>query len=160
MRDNYCDHVLVARSAASSKPGTNMSCGSKRKSEEWDVSEIQECTSAEVHFVVSELSPIKESRKNKKVKYFDLRVTDGKVARAISFEPSLRAAFAESKDKGTPIKLLNCSVKPVTGQADKFEIFANNHSKVMKSPKKFVIGEECMYSRLSCHKFMTCQLIK
>ena len=122
-----------------------MSCGSKRKSEEWDVSEIQECTSAEVHFVVSELSPIKESRKNKKVKYFDSKVTDGKkVARAILFEPSLRAAFAESKDKGTPIKLLNCSVKPVTGQADKFEIFANNHSKVMKSPKKFVIGEECM----------------
>ena len=54
------------------------------------------------------------------------------------FEPSLRAAFAESKEKGTPIKLLNCSAKPVTGQADKFEIFANNHFKV-----KFVI-EECM----------------
>lgn len=66
------------------------------------MSEIQECTSAEVHLVVFELSPIKESRNNK---YFDSRVTDGKVAREISFDPSLRLAFAESKDtyKGTQL---------------------------------------------------------
>ena len=140
-----------------------MRCGSKRRSEECDVFEIQECTSAEVHFVVSELSPIKESRKNIKVKYFDLRVTDGKVARASSFEPSLRAGFAESIDKGTPLKLLNCPVTPVTGQADKFEIFTYNHSKVMKSPKKFVIGEECMSpdaQQIELPQIMTCQLIK
>ena len=61
-----------------------MSCGSKRNSEDWDVSDIKESTNAEVNFVVAQLSPIKESKKNKKVKYFDAHITDGKkTARAV-----------------------------------------------------------------------------
>ena len=51
----------------------------KRKLEsEWDVSETQESSSATVHSVVTEVSPVKVSQKNAIVRYFDRRMTDGK----------------------------------------------------------------------------------
>ena len=53
--------------------------------------------------------------------------------------PSLRPAFEQSKEEGTTIKLVNCVVKH--GKNDLLEIFANNHSKTMQSPKKFQKGE-------------------
>lgn len=63
---------------------------SKRKLEEWDISDMKEAGSANVHFIVTQVSPLKESRNNKIVKYLDSMVTDGKAtARAVSFEPSL-----------------------------------------------------------------------
>ena len=51
----------------------------KRKGEELDISEITEsCSSATVHGMVSDVSPVKSSRKNADIKYFDCRLSDGK----------------------------------------------------------------------------------
>ena len=42
----------------------------KRKLEEFDVCELKECGSDIVHGVVTELSPVKKSIRDDKVKYF------------------------------------------------------------------------------------------
>ena len=110
--------------------------------DDWDISDMQEANSATVHFVVTHLSLVKESKKNKKIKYFDSMVTDSKkTARAVSFETSLREAFAKSKNEKKPVQL-NCSIKP--NNEEQLEILANNHSKVLNSPKKFVLDAEAI----------------
>ena len=43
----------------------------KRKFDEWDVSEIEDSQGAAVHGVITNLSPVKVSRRNAKVHYFD-----------------------------------------------------------------------------------------
>ena len=71
----------------------------KRKLEsEWDVSETQESSSATVHSVVTEVSPVKVSQKNASVRYFDRRMTDGKTVRGWC-EPSLRNALESARQK-------------------------------------------------------------
>ena len=63
----------------------------KRKFDKFDVSEIKTSNCATIHGVVTELSPLKCSKKNSDVKYFDGRISDGvKVARLVSFDPYLR----------------------------------------------------------------------
>ena len=67
-------------------------------------------------------------------------VTDGKAtARAVSFEPSLREAFLNSKDTGTAVQLMNCSIK--SNKEEELEILANNQSKIHTSPKKFSLEQ-------------------
>ena len=60
----------------------------KRRVEEFDVCDIKESESTIVHGGVTELSPIKKSKKDKKLKYFSGQLSDGKkCVRVISFEP-------------------------------------------------------------------------
>lgn len=66
--------------------------GKRRKQEEFDVFGINEVQFAIVHGRVMELLPVKTSKKNDKVKYFDCRLTNGKeVCRMVSFEPRIRS---------------------------------------------------------------------
>ena len=45
------------------------------------------------HGVVTELSPVKVSKRNSSVRYFDSKMSDGhKSVRVVSFDPSLRSA--------------------------------------------------------------------
>ena len=71
-----------------------------------EVSEMHQSSTATVHgMVVGELSPIKTSRKRSSVKYFEGNISDGrKVARMISFEPSLRSEIQQIKDCGDSVK--------------------------------------------------------
>lgn len=57
-----------------------MASGSEknRTSEERNVSEIQEATSASVHGVLIDVSPVKKSRKNEAVPYFHGEISDGR----------------------------------------------------------------------------------
>ena len=50
--------------------------GIKRKLEEWDVSDIEESAGACVHGVVTHLSPVKVSKRNSSVRYFDGKISD------------------------------------------------------------------------------------
>jgi hypothetical protein len=64
----------------------------KRKIEFDDVSSItEEALSANVYGRIVELSPLKTSRKNEKLQYFDCKITNGKKYAAwyISFEPKV-----------------------------------------------------------------------
>ena len=75
-----------------------MTCSRKRKvvADEWEVSEIAESKSTNVHGVVTEVSPVKKSKCNPSVKYFDGKISDGKESvHIVSFEPSLRGIFVK-----------------------------------------------------------------
>ena len=58
----------------------------KRKRGE-DVSEVDSaCTDMSIHGIVTQLSPVKVSHKNEKVRYFDGKLSDGKkTLRVVSF---------------------------------------------------------------------------
>ena len=56
---------------------------------EWDVSNIGESSGACVHGVITRVSPIKDSTRNPKLKYFNANMTDGKKSiRPVSFDTS------------------------------------------------------------------------
>ena len=65
----------------------------KRKAEEMEVAEVftaQECVT--IQGVVTELSTVKCSKKNAKIKYFDGKLTDRKkTMRMVSFQPQQRS---------------------------------------------------------------------
>ena len=84
-------------------------------------------------------------------------VTDGKkTARAVSFETSLREAFTKSKDQKKPLQLLNCSIKP----NKELEILANNHSRVVNSPKTDTTAMDSKNIQLSdLHDLATGQIV-
>ena len=63
-----------------------------------DVSDVKASTSSgSVHgVVVGELSPVKTSSKNRAVKYFDGRFSEGKkTVQLVSFDPNLRNKFLQ-----------------------------------------------------------------
>lgn len=59
-----------------------------------NVSDVDdEYESATVHGIMTEVSPVKSSSSNPKVKYFTGKMSDGsKTVRVISFDPALRTA--------------------------------------------------------------------
>ena len=62
----------------------------KRKFEDFDVSEMKECSGAVVHGIITDLSLMKRS-KDVNVKYFSGQLSDGKgSARVISLQPVTR----------------------------------------------------------------------
>ena len=65
-----------------------------------------------VHGVVTTLSPMKKSKKDKNVKYFDSQSSDGnKCLHLISFEPSLRQARNNSLTNKDPVCFVDCQVR-------------------------------------------------
>ena len=104
--------------------------------EEFDVGDVKECGSAIVHGVVTDLSPVKKSKKDEKMRYFSGQLSDDKsCVRVISFEPSLRQAMNDSLSKKGSISLVGCQVRAARGGGS--EIVLNSDSKVELSPKKF-----------------------
>jgi len=78
-----------------------------------DVSNLVPCSSANVEGVfVGEMSPIKTSRSNCNVKYFEGELSDGcKTVRFISFEPKLHSKINEARGNLHGVSLKNCTVK-------------------------------------------------
>ena len=108
----------------------------KRKFEEFDVSEIKESGNAAVHGVFTEVSPIKKSKKDDKVKYFHGQFSDSKgCARVISFQPQLHDALCSSFEKKKALVWVNCQVHGV--RCGGSEIVLTSFSKVESLPKKF-----------------------
>ncbi len=84
----------------------------ERTEQDWDVSEVEECPSATVHGVVTQVSPVKTSRRNPSVRYFDGRITDGKKSvRVVCFDPSMRSALEDARATSSSISVENCNVK-------------------------------------------------
>ena len=130
----------------------------KRKLE-LDVSDISELTeesinSVAVHGRIVDISPVKTSKKDTRVKYIEGRLTDGKeVCRFVSFSPSkikseIDGALQLNSDES--LKFENCSVKKSkigTG----YEIVMTQRSKVACSPKKFRVDDEFMKQKVDLH---------
>ena len=95
------------------------------------------CSSATVHRVVLELSPIKESRKNSSRKYFDGKVTNGKkTVRMVCFSPKLRPKLEAHRAKKTAAALIGCSIKETSND---FELLASKKTTVEASSKEFAL---------------------
>ena len=91
-----------------------MASSNLKRKLEFDVSEIGEeiHSGALVHGRVIEMSPIKNSRKNKDIKYVEGQLTDGKeVCRFISFDVKIRDDIEKLMDREESVSLNNCGVK-------------------------------------------------
>lgn len=113
----------------------------KRSLAEYEVSEaVNKSDAAVIHGVVTELSPIKTSKKNTKVKYFTGMMSDSrKAVRMVSFDPSLHEPLEKSKKSSSTVKVTNCQVKASSNE--EIELVMTNRSKVEMSPKKIKLEE-------------------
>lgn len=103
---------------------------------EFDASQVCKARKAIVHGVVTRLSPVKNSKRDEKVKYFDGQIADDKGSvRLVSFSPGLRQAMHDSLTKKQPISLVDCEVMEARGGSS--EVRINNYTKIESSPKKF-----------------------
>ena len=91
-----------------------------------------------VHGVLTELSPVKVSKKNSQVQYFTGKITDGKkTMRMVSFDPKLRVRLDSFCKDETPVAISDCTVKAADAGAG-FELIASpRRSNVTKSAKTF-----------------------
>ena len=64
-----------------------------------------------VHGVVPTLSPMKKSKEDKNVKYFDSQLSVNKCLHVISFEPLLRQARNNSLTNKDPVCFVDCQVR-------------------------------------------------
>ena len=124
---------------------TKMAGNSKREEFD-DVSSItHETHSAIVHGRVIELSPVKTSRKNQKVKYFDCKLTDGKeVCRMVSFELKVWPDIEEFVERGESVSVVNCDVKKRKIGGTGYELVLSDKSSVIRSPKKFKLSDDLL----------------
>ena len=110
--------------------------------------------SVAVHGRIVDISPVKTSKKDTRVKYIEGRLTDGKeVCRFVSFSPSkikseIDGALQLNSDES--LKFENCSVKKSkigTG----YEIVMTQRSTVACSPKKFHVDDDFMKQKVDLH---------
>ena len=113
---------------------TTMNNPLKRKLEVTrSVSDAKDGNGAAIHGIVTELSPVKKSKKDEK-RYFDGMISDDRSCSwLVSFEPSLREKLNEAMVNNDTISLLDCRIK-------EGEIFLNKFSKVQSSPVKIDIA--------------------
>ena len=120
----------------STSVNVKMACKRKINFDEFDVSDVKESRNAIVHGVVTDLKPLKKSKKDEMVKYFSGELCDGKNSiRLISFQPSLRSSLINSLEKKDAVSLVNCQVRGTQGGGP--EVLLTNATKVEPSPKKF-----------------------
>ena len=110
-----------------------------------EISELVPSSSASVEGVfVGNISPIKMSRTNSRVKYFEGHLSDGaKTVRFVSFEPKLRSQVEEAKDNLCGVALKNCTVKR-SRDAGGLEVLVSSQTKITNSPKKFKVDERAL----------------
>lgn len=102
------------------------------------MSDLEVDKNVTVHGVILQLSPVKASTKDSKVKYFSGKVT--KAARVICFEQNLRPSLDKFRQEGKPVALVNCKVQQSKFE-DSLEILTSKYTKVQNSPKKFHLSD-------------------
>lgn len=109
-----------------------------------ELSDLTPSTSATVHgVVVGQLSPVKTSRSNPAVKFFEGQMADGKKSvHMVCFEPKLRNDITKAHENGEGIAISRCAVQRSkrTGKDD-LEIVLGSHTTISKSPKKIRLDE-------------------
>ena len=112
----------------------------KRKLEFSDYSKLEiEANNADIHGVVTSLSPVKKSRVGSN--YYTGQVCDGKQKlRLVGFSTSQQKQLDELKDKKQSVEIQNCQIKKSIRDSDKFEILLKGATKILPSPKKFDVS--------------------
>ena len=108
-----------------------------------DISNLEPATSASMEGAfVGNILPIKTSRNNPRVKYFEGKISDGaKTVRFVSFEPKLRSQVEEAEENLYGIALTNCAVKR-SREAGELEVLVSSQMKISNSPKKFKVDDK------------------
>ena len=100
---------------------------------------VKNTPNAIVHGIITDLSPVKKSRKDEKVEYFKGQLSDGKgYMRVISFNPSMRQPLYESLSNKSPISVINCKVRDAREGGQ--ETFVSDTCKIQALPKKFDVN--------------------
>ena len=116
--------------------------GKKRKEDTWDVSNIEESFAATVSGLITQVSPIKNSKKNANVRYFNGRISDGKqTARIICFDPSLHQTVDQALKNRSSISFVNCQVKPNVFDKQ-LEVVATTRTKVETTSRIYTVPTE------------------
>ncbi len=113
------------------------SIGNKR---DLTVSDLEEeSKSVSIHGVPLGLSPVKKSRSNSSVSYFDGKLSDGQqCVRVISFETDHLDCMKRAQNSKSDVLLSNCAVKRSKFNSG-LEVVLSNRSTVLASPKKFSV---------------------
>ena len=108
-----------------------------------EIAELVPQSSASVEGVfVGNISPVKTSRSNGRVKYFEGHLSDGtKTVRFVSFEPKLRPQIEEARESLRGVALKNCTVKR-SREAGELEVLVSSQTKIISSPKKFKVDDK------------------
>ena len=123
----------------------------KRSIPEYDISQAVQSDATIVHEVVTDLSPIKTSKKNTKRQYFTGIMSDGqKAVRMVSFDASLHEEMDKSRKSCSAVKVTNCQVKKSSDT--NMEIVVTNRSKVFMSPKKIKLADSDKYCLLRTYQ--------
>ena len=149
-RDALLGMRIRTCACARTRAFTKMAGTKKRKLEFDDLSSIrEEAQSAIVHGRVAQLSPVKTSRKNEKLKYFDCKLTDGKeVFRTVSFEPKVHSELVEFIEKGQSVSFVNCDIKK-SKIGSGYELVLSEKSSIIPSPKKIKVSDDFLEKNTS-----------
>lgn len=111
----------------------------KRKLEFDDYSEMtEELGSADVHGVLTQLSPIKKSKRGNT--YYHGRLCDGKHSlRLIGFATSHHRNLNDLLENKQSIEFRNCQIKKSNRDSDTLEVMVKGATKISVSPKRFTI---------------------
>ena len=94
--------------------------------------------------IVGQVSPVKSSKKQPDVKYFEghVQISDGvKTMWLVLFEPTLHCKVEEVQKAKHGVALQNCSFKRSRNN-DEFEVHVIKKTSILPSPKKFRIDEK------------------
>ena len=122
----------------------------KRKLELESVANINEQRdSATVHCVLTELSPVKRSKKDENKTYFTAKLTDGKKSiRVVLFDSQLHSKMEKHFKDETPLAIANCSVNEQQqgyGVSGEFELIASPRKTTIEpSLTKFEIPPDAL----------------
>ena len=108
------------------------------------VSGLQPASNVTVHGVfVEEVSPLKDSKTKKGLKYCEGNLSDGKKrACVVAFTSRLHQQIVKAQKEGTNIALEDCIVQTNKWRPQELEIIANARTKIQSSPKRFKVDHE------------------
>lgn len=118
-------------------PGVKKATPIKRPCQEYDIKDLEVSENATIHGHIVQLSPTKVSQHRENCHYFNGKMSDGlKVARFVSFEPSLRQTFDILKQEEISVTITSWYI-----QESKYDISlkrkTGENSTIYKSPKEF-----------------------
>ena len=105
-----------------------------------DYSKVEsEDPNADIHGVVTSLSPIKKSRIGSN--YYIGQVCDGKQKlHFVGFSTSQQKQLNELKDQSQSVELQNCQIKKSIRDSDKLEVLLKGATKILPSSKEFDVS--------------------
>jgi hypothetical protein len=84
--------------------------------------------------VITQLSPVKHSKRNSRVSYFDGKMSDGtKSMRLVCFNSKLHGEIEKAKVNKESVGFTNCEIKRTNRGDDEYEVLMTGSSKMFKS---------------------------